>query len=137
VAVREWSREVNQIPAETDQLASACVDSALKVHRALGPGLLEQVYERCLVYELKKREIACVRQLAVPIYYEGMKLDSDLRIDVLVGDRVVVELKAVEAVLPVHRAQVLTYLKLTGHRLGLLINFNVPVIKDGIHRIAL
>ncbi len=128
---------MKQIPAETDQLARACVDSALKVHRGLGPGLLEQVYERCLVYELEKAQIECVRQLAVPIYYDGVKLDSDLRIDVLVGSRVVVELKAVEAILPVHRAQLLTYLKLTGHRLGLLINFNVPVIKDGIQRIAL
>lgn len=128
---------MKQIPAETDRLARACVDSALKVHRALGPGLLEQVYERCLLYELEKRGLACVRQYAVPIYYEGVSLDSDLRIDLLVGDRLVVELKAVETILPVHRAQLLTYLKLTGHRLGLLINFNVPVIKDGIHRIAL
>jgi GxxExxY protein len=128
---------VKPISAETDQLARACVDSALKVHSALGPGLLEQVYERCLVYELEKRQISCVRQFTVPIFYDGIKLDSDLRIDVLVSDRIVLELKAVETVLPVHRAQVLTYLKLTGHRLGLLINFNVPVIKDGIHRIAL
>ncbi|MBK1699198.1 GxxExxY protein [Rhodovibrio salinarum] len=125
------------IPAETDQLARACVDSALKVHRALGPGLLEQVYERCLVYELGQRCIECARQFTVPIYYDGVKLDSDLRIDLLVSNQLVVEIKAVEAVLPVHRAQLLTYLKLTGHRLGLLINFNVPVIKDGIHRIAL
>lgn len=125
------------IPAETDGFARACVDSALKVHRALGPGLLEQVYERCLAYELEKRGLACLRQCAVPIHYDGIKLDSDLRIDVLVGGCVVVEIKAVETLLPVHRAQLLTYLKLTGHRLGLLINFNVPIIKEGIHRIAL
>jgi GxxExxY protein len=128
---------VRQIPAETDELARACVDCALKVHRTLGPGLLELVYERCLVYELEKRGIECLRQFAVPIYYDGSRLDSDLRIDVLVGRQLVLELKSVEAVLPVHRAQLLTYLKLTGHRLGLLINFNVPVIKDGIHRMAL
>jgi GxxExxY protein len=128
---------VRQIPAETDELARACVDCALKVHRTLGPGLLELVYERCLVYELEKRGIECLRQFAVPIYYDGSRLDSDLRIDVLVGRQLVLELKSVEAVLPVHRSQLLTYLKLTGHRLGLLINSNVPVIKDGIHRMAL
>ena len=128
---------MKQIPAETDQIARVCVDSALKVHRALGPGLLEQVYERCLVYELEKRRIDCVRQFTVPIFYDGINLDSDLRIDILVANQVVIEIKAVEAIIPVHRAQLLTYLKLTGYRLGLLINFNVPVIKDGINRIAL
>ena len=125
------------IPAETEALAREVVDSSLAVHRSLGPGLLESVYEVCLDYELRKRGVDVEREVALPVEYDGVRLDAGLRLDLLVGRRVVVELKAVEALLPVHKAQVLTYLKLTGHRLGLLINFNVPLIRDGIKRIVL
>ena len=127
----------NPIPLETDGVAKEIVDSAFQVHSKLGPGLLESVYETCMTHELVKRGLRVDRQLSVPIVYDDIRLDSGLRLDLLVAESVVVELKAVDKVLPVHEAQVLTYLKLSGHRLGLLINFNVPVIKDGIKRLAL
>ena len=113
------------------------VDAAYSVHSTLGPGLLESVYETCLARELAKREIAFKRQVDLPVVYDGVRMDAGLRLDLLVEDVVVVEIKAIEALIPVHMAQVLTYLKLSGRRLGLLINFNVPVIKDGIRRIVL
>ena len=125
------------IPLESEEFARQIVDAALVVHRTLGPGLLESVYEICLEHELRKRGLAVGRQVSLPVVYDGAELDAGLRLDLIVGRRVVVELKAVEALLPVHKAQVLTYLKLTGHRLGLLINFNVPLIRDGIKRIVL
>ena len=108
--------------------------AAMEVHRELGPGLLESVYERCLCHELKLRNIAFQSQLTLPLRYKGDVLESGLRIDVLVAGRVVLELKSVDKLLPVHDAQILTYLKLAKKRLGLLINFNVPLIKDGIRR---
>ena len=107
------------------------------VHSTLGPGLLENVYEVCLAYELETRKLKVVRQLTLPVVYNDVRLDAGLRLDLLVDDCVVVELKAVETLLAVHTAQVLTYLKLSGHRLGLLVNFNVPIIKEGIKRIVL
>jgi GxxExxY protein len=110
------------------------VDAAFKVHSALGPGLLESTYEKCLAFELASRKLVVERQLLLPLVYRELRLDEGYRIDLLVGGCVIVELKHVEAVLPVHRAQLLTYLKLTGHPLGFLINFNVPLIKDGISR---
>ncbi|MGQ0578087.1 MAG: GxxExxY protein [Betaproteobacteria bacterium] len=122
---------------ETEKLAAELVDAALKVHRNLGPGLLETVYETCLCQELRLREIPFKRQISVPIIYEGVTLDAGLRLDVVVADRIVVEIKAVERLIPLFDAQVLTYLKLTGMELGLLINFNVPLIKNGIRRIVL
>jgi GxxExxY protein len=122
------------IPEYANLVSQVVVDSALTVHRTLGPGLLESVYEACLAYELTKRGYACERQVVVAIEYDGVKLDDGLRLDLLVEKCVVVELKAVETLLPLHDAQLLTYLKLTGHRLGLLINFNVPLLKDGIRR---
>ena len=125
------------IPAETDRVASIIVDAAFKVHKTLGPGLLENVYEACLCYELAGRELTIQRQVELPVVYENVRLDAGLRLDVIVSDCVVIELKAVERIAPVHKAQLLTYLKLSGHRLGLLINFNVPRIKDGIVRMAL
>lgn len=125
------------IPEGTDVVAKAIVDSAFKVHSTLGPGLLESVYETCMVHELSKRNLTFSRQVSLPVLYDGIRLDGGLRMDLVVENCVVVELKAVEQLLPVHKAQVLTYLKLSGHRLALLINFNVPVIKDGIRRIAL
>jgi GxxExxY protein len=120
-----------------DRVAREIVDAAFQVHSRLGPGLLESVYEVCLEYELKKRKLAVARQVSLPVKYDEIEVDAGLRLDLLVEDCVIVELKSVESLLPVHRAQILTYLKLTGLRLGLLINFNVGVIKDGIKRIVL
>ena len=125
------------IPEELDRIAKLVVDASFAVHSKLGPGLLEGVYEVCLAHEVKKRGEIVERQIALPIEYDGIRLDAGLRLDMLISSSLVVEFKAVEIILPVHEAQLLTYLKLTGHRLGLLINFNVPLIRDGIKRIAL
>lgn len=125
------------ISSETDEIARAVVDAAYVVHRALGPGLLESVSEICLVHDLVKRGLDIERQVTLPVVYDSIRLDAGLRIDLLVEQQVVVELKAVEILLPVHEAQLLTYLKLSGHRLGLRINFNVTLIKQGIRRMAL
>lgn len=110
------------------------IGSAIEVHRLMGPGLLESIYEDCLAMELTLRGLQCERQRPVPLEYKGRRLGMDLRIDLLVEDRTVVELKAVEKLLPIHEAQVITYLRLTGKPCGLLINFNVPLLKDGIRR---
>ena len=123
------------ISAETERIATGVVNAAFQVHAALGPGLLESVYEACLCHELKQRGIPFQAQVGLPVIYDGVRLDAGLRLDLLVSDQVIVELKAVERMLPLYDAQLLTYLKLTGLRLGLLINFNVPLIKDGIRRI--
>jgi GxxExxY protein len=122
------------VPNEAERVGRLVLDAAIRVHRILGPGLLESVYETCLEHELKKAGLEVARQVLVPVIYDGERLDAGLRIDLLVGGCVVVEVKAVEAVIPVHDAQLLTYLKLTGHRLGYLLNFNVPLMKDGIRR---
>jgi GxxExxY protein len=113
------------------------VDAAYVVHRAIGPGLLESVYEVCLVHELRKRGLGIERQVQLPVIYDGIRLDAGLRLDIIVDDCVVIELKAIDVVLPVHKAQILTYLKLTGHRLGLLINLNVSLSRTGIQRVIL
>lgn len=112
------------------------VDAAMRVHTALGPGLLESAYETCLAYELRRRGRRVVAQLGLPVVYDRVRLDAGYRIDLLVDDRVIVELKAVECLLPIHRAQLLSYLKLSGCKVGLLINFNVLRLKDGIKRIV-
>jgi GxxExxY protein len=125
------------VPTRTDEVARAIVDAAFQVHSKLGPGLLESVYEVCMEYELKKHGLAVKRQVVLPVIYDDIKLDAGLRLDMLVEDCVIVELKAVEQMVPIFEAQLLTYLKLTGHRVGLLINFNVPVVKDGIKRMVL
>lgn len=128
---------IEPIPLELDRIARQVVDAAHAVHRALGPGLLESVYGVCLVHELTKRGLKVDQQVAFPITYDNTRLDAGLRLDLVVEKSLLVELKAVETVLPLHHAQVLTYLKLSGLRLGLLINFNVPMIRDGIKRFAL
>ncbi len=120
--------------AKYDKLTEKIIAGAIDVHRELGPGLLESVYEACLVKELKKRELFVEQQLQLPIYYKGEKLDKEFFIDILVGKEIVVELKAVEILLPVHEVQLVTYLKLADKRIGLLINFNVPILKQGIRR---
>ncbi len=121
----------------TERTAAAVVDSAFKVHKALGPGLLESVYETCLVHELTKRGHSVRRQVTLPVIYDGVQLDGGLRLDLIVNDEVIVEIKAVERDAPVFLAQVMTYLKLSDRRLGFLINFNVHTIKEGIRRVAL
>ena len=126
-----------EIPKELDVLAKRVVDAAFRVHKCLGPGLLESAYQACLGIELVKQGVSCVSQQLLPISYEGVTIDGAYRIDLLVGDQLVVELKAVEQLLPIHSAQLITYLRLSGKRLGLLINFNTPLIKDGIKRIVL
>jgi GxxExxY protein len=134
----EWGRaDFDPIPDRVLQVANDVYDAAFKVHRALGPGLLESVYEACLVHELRRRGLDFKTQVHLPVVYEGLTLDTGLRLDILVGNCVVVELKAVDKMTPLFEAQLLTYLKLSGHRVGLLINFNVPLIKNGIKRLVL
>jgi GxxExxY protein len=130
-------KQFQPIPEATEIVATAVIDAAFKVHKTLGPGLLETVYETCLAHELRKRALALATQVAVPVVYDDIRVDGGLRLDMLVDDRVIVELKATESMDPLHEAQLLTYLKLTGHRLGLLINFNTPLLKKGIKRIVL
>jgi len=120
---------------EINEISGQVVDAALKVHSHLGPGLLESAYEACLAYELQRRRLRVVRQLLLPIEYEGIKVDAGYRIDLLVEERVVVELKAVDAIHPIHRAQLLSYLRLSKKRVGLLLNFNVLHLRDGIERL--
>jgi GxxExxY protein len=120
--------------AAADAVAREVVDAGLKVHRALGPGLLESVYETCLVRELDLRGLRVRRQVPLAIEYEGLRLERGYRLDLLVGEAVIVEIKAVEGILRLHEAQLITYLKLSGLRLGLLLNFNVTLFKDGVRR---
>ena len=128
---------LESIPCEIDEIARLIIDGTFKVHSSLGPGLIESVYEACLVYELEKRGLKTRRQIQVPVIDDGQDMDADLRLDLLVNDHVVVELKAVEKLIPLHSAQLRTYLKLSNKWLGLLINFNVPLIKDGVKRLVL
>lgn len=122
---------------DENTLSKQIIGAAIEVHRQLGPGLLESAYEECLAYELSLRQVPFERQKPVPVVYKQVHLDCGFRLDLLVGSLVVVELKAVDALTSVHEAQVLTYLKLTGCKLGLLLNFNVPVMRDGIKRLAM
>ena len=120
-----------------NDITGRIIDAAMKVHTALGPGLLESAYEGCLVYELRKRGLKAEPQVGLPVVYEGVHLDVGYRIDVLVEDAVILELKAVEALAPIHEAQLLTYMKVGKWPLGLLINFNVPVLVRGVRRFIL
>jgi GxxExxY protein len=122
---------------ERDPLTETVIGLAIEVHRALGPGLLESAYEACFCYELKANEVPHRRQVPLPVSYKTIKLDCGYRMDVVVEDRLVVELKTVDRLLPVHDAQLLTYLKLSGIATGLLLNFNTAVLKDGIRRLVL
>ena len=115
-----------------NRVTEAVIGAAIEVHRGLGPGLLESAYQECLCQELSLRNIPFDSQLELPVAYKGLRLECGYRVDLLIDDRVVVEVKAVEALLPVHQAQLLTYLRLGGWKLGLLINFNVPILKQGI-----
>ena len=119
-----------------DDCSGVVIDAAIKVHSALGPGLLEGAYEACLCHELRKRGLHVEHQLTLPVVYDGISIDLGFRIDVRVNRFVVVELKAVKKLLPIHDAQLLSYLKLSGHKVGLLMNFNVWRLKDGIRRLV-
>jgi GxxExxY protein len=121
---------------EINQITEAIIGAAIEVHRHLGPGLLEAAYEECLCRELDLRGVPFQRQVPLPITYKGISLDCSYRLDLLVDGRVVVEIKAIETLLPIHDAQLLTYLRLGDWKISLLINFNMPLIKDGIHRLA-
>jgi GxxExxY protein len=120
---------------ELNEVSGQVIGAAIEVHRELGPGLLESAYEACLVHELRQRGIQVEQQVPQPVFYKGLQLECGYRLDLLVENRVIVELKAVEALAPIHEAQLLTYLKLRKLRLGLLINFNVPILKNGIKRL--
>lgn len=119
---------------EYDKLVQIIWECALKVHKCLGPGLLENAYEQCLMYELKKKGITVENQKALPLVYDEVKLDSGYRVDILVDNKIILELKSVESLTEVHKAQILTYLKLSGCKLGFLINFNVALLKAGFKR---
>ena len=119
---------------EYNEISHKIIKAAMEVHKELGPGLLESVYEYCLLDELQRVGLSAKRQVQLPIYYKGCLLDKEFVIDMLVEDKVILELKSVENILPVHEFQLLTYLKLSGMKLGLLINFNVPQLKEGIRR---
>ncbi len=119
-----------------NEIAKQIVDVAFKIHTTFGPGLLESVYETIMAYELQKRGLRVQRQQAIPVFYEDVRMDLGFRADLIVEGKVVVEIKSVEAIAPVHKKQLLTYLRLTDKRLGLLINFNVELIKNGISRVV-
>jgi GxxExxY protein len=133
----EGKREFEPISAETEAVAAKVIEGAFRVHRHFGPGLFESVYETCLCHELAKQEIAYGQQVPVPVEYDGIRLDEGFKVDVWVDARIVLELKAVEELIATHKAQLLTYMKLTQTRLGFLINFNAPRLKDGIVRMVL
>jgi GxxExxY protein len=125
------------LPVPVEHWARIAVDAGLKVHKALGPGLMESAYEHCLVHELQARGLSVKRQVPLPIVYDGMKLDAGYRLDLLIEESLIIELKAVDMLTRLHKAQALTYLKLSGLRLCLLMNFNVELFKDGLKRIVI
>ena len=131
-----FARDCFWLDVTENEVAKQIVDAAYRVHTSLGPGLLESAYEAVLAYELEQRGLRTVRQQAVPIVYQGTRIEMGFRADLIVEDSVIVEIKSVEAIAPVHKKQLLTHLRLADKRLGLLINFNVALIKDGITRIA-
>ncbi len=127
---------VVNIPMTDNELTHEIIGAAIEVHKNLGPGLLESTYEECLCHELSQRGIPFERQKPVPVVYKGVKLDCGYRLDLLVADRVILELKSVEALAPIHDSIMITYLKLSEHRIGLLMNFNVQILKEGIKRLV-
>ena len=121
---------------DINKISGMIIEAAMKVHSALGPGLLESTYEACLLHELRKRGLKVLSQVSLPVFYDSIEIDVGYRIDLMVEDCIIVELKAVEKILPIHEAQILSYLKLSRRKLGLLINFNVVHLKNGIKRIV-
>ncbi len=122
---------------DRDPLTEKIIGLAIEVHRALGPGLLESAYEECLCFELKTSGVTFQRQVALPVIYKSVRLDCGYRMDIVVQDEVVIELKTVERLHPIHDAQLLTYLRLSGRKKGLILNFHAPVLKDGLRRLVL
>lgn len=122
--------------ADFDDSSAEIIGACIEVHRHLGPGLLESTYERCLAHELELRNLRFVRQKHLPVRYKGTQLDCGYRIDFIVDDTILVEIKAVDSLQPIHTAQILTYLRLTGLKTGILVNFNVPVLKSGLRRLT-
>ena len=120
---------------DIETVAKEIVDSAIKVHRTLGPGLFESTYQKCLAYEMRKRGLRVDCEVVLPIIYDGMEIESGYRLDMLIDESIVVENKTVDAIAPIHTTQLLTYLRLGGYRLGFLLNWKVNLMKDGIHRI--
>jgi GxxExxY protein len=121
---------------ELDAISKGVIGAAIDVHRVLGPGLLEVAYESCLAFELAERGYSVERQKPVPITYKGVEVEAGFRIDLLVDRKIIVELKAVDSIAPIHKAQLMTYLKLTGLKVGLLMNFNVNMLRQGLHRVV-
>ena len=121
---------------ELNQLSNKIIGAAIEVHKTLGPGLLESAYEECLCHELDLRGLSYERQKPLPVFYKGKKLDCGYRLDILVNEGIILELKSCESIEPIHKAQLLTYLKLSGLKLGLILNFKTPMMKDGIVRIV-
>ena len=130
------NRNFDIIPPHTEEIVITILDSAYQVHTKIGPGLLETVYEACMVHELNLGKIVVKSQLTLPVIYKGIEVDSGYRLDMLVDDCIIVEIKTTDGINPVHCSQLLTYLKLTNKRLGLLLNFNVVHMRDGIKRIV-
>ena len=122
---------------DINRLTGEIIGAAIEVHKTLGPGLLESAYEECLCEELRLRKVPFEKQRDLPVKYKGIALDCGYRLDVIVDNKVIIELKACDEIMPIHEAQILTYLKLTGIKIGLLINFNVPVLREGIKRFIL
>ena len=125
------------IPEDTEKIAAGVIDAAFQVHEALGPGLLESAYEHCLAYELQQRGITVQRQVPLPVVYREVRIEAGYRIDLIAGGCVLIEIKAIEAFLPIHHAQLMTYLRLSGCRVGFLMNFNVRLFKSGVKRVVL
>lgn len=123
--------------AAVEAIGRDVVDSAFHVHAELGPGLLESAYEHCLIHELTSRGVPVERQVQVPVHYKDTRIDAGFRLDLLVAGRVIVEIKSVEKLMPIHQAQMMTYLRLTGCRLGFLVNFNTKLFKDGLKRVVM
>jgi GxxExxY protein len=132
----ENTESTEKLVDELDRLTERIIGAAIEVHRVTGPGLLESAYMECLCYELSRIGLEFRRQVQMPVSYKGLNLDCGYRLDLLVEDSVIVELKAVDHLLPVHSAQLLTYLRLSGRKIGLLMNFNERVLKDGLKRLA-
>ena len=130
------NRRVREVTQSLDELSHQVIGAAIAVHTELGAGLLESAYEHCLCYELNKRGLKVESQLTLPIHYDGQKIDAGYRIDLMVEDTIIIELKTVERLLPIHTAQLLSYLKMSDKKLGLLINFNVTSLKNGIKRVV-
>jgi len=133
---RFFNLKETEFSMDINELSSKIIGAAIEVHRALGPGLLESAYEKCLCYELNQRGLTFERQRSLPVIYKGQKIDCGYKLDVVVENTIILELKSCEEIEPIHKAQLLTYLKLSGFKLGLLLNFNVPFLREGIVRIA-